>query len=396
MNCVKIDKNRITKGIEKPRIAVGLPTYNEAEYVGHVTAQIDKGLLRYPDEDPVIVNLDSRSKDGTCKKFMETRTIAHKRCMEVPRGKGSGLVRFFEFCLENEIPRAVTVDADLLNIKDFWIQRLADPLSRGHDFVIPIYARHKYDANITNHFSYPLILAVFGVELRQPLAGEFGYSRDFYKYLLSLPRYYHKARQYGIDTLITHAAVTGGFRIKEVYLDKKIHSSAHPHREALFRQVFETAIATSKPFFEKEFPSPEISRSGTHSGTYDNHDFFYRPILPRLIRNAQMRFEKYYLGGAYNTFFGNDPVVRKIKAAFDGGDMMAVDAELWTNYLAAALKKCYRDEFDTRNLMFLSRITWPVFSWRFMSHWLTVEHLSVKKTETLIKEQAALLRDKMS
>ena len=44
-----------------------------------------------------------------------------------------------------------------------------------YDLVTPYYHRHKYDGTITNNIVYPLTRSLYGVSVRQPIGGEFGY-----------------------------------------------------------------------------------------------------------------------------------------------------------------------------------------------------------------------------
>ena len=60
------------------KIAVCLPSFNEANNIQNITRIVDQGLAQlkslYPEADPIIVSVDSNSDDGTVTLFNETET----------------------------------------------------------------------------------------------------------------------------------------------------------------------------------------------------------------------------------------------------------------------------------------------------------------------------------
>jgi len=225
-----------------PRIAVGIPSFQEADRISYVVKRVDEGLRQICNRSEcIIINVDSHSTDGTNAAFLATMTQSPKRTLWVPRGKGRAMLAFFDFCVSHGVSWCATVDADLESIESDWIPRLLKPIREGADFAIPVYTRNRFESNITNHFAYPLLSSVYGAGLRQPLGGEFGYSRRLCEYLIAQPRH-PKTLEYGIDIFITSNALAGGFSISEVYLGRKIHAPSFYHMESTFRQVFESGL----------------------------------------------------------------------------------------------------------------------------------------------------------
>ena len=65
------------------------------------------------------------------------------------------------------------------SITSDWIHYLVDPVfTKGYQFVAPVYLRHKYDGTITNNIVYNLTRALYGKRIRQPIGGDFAFSRD--------------------------------------------------------------------------------------------------------------------------------------------------------------------------------------------------------------------------
>ena len=61
------------------KVAIGIPSYQEADSISYVTRQIDVGLRRILDiDDCLIVNVDSNSSDNTTGVFLKTPTQCHK------------------------------------------------------------------------------------------------------------------------------------------------------------------------------------------------------------------------------------------------------------------------------------------------------------------------------
>src|SRR5881396_3154227 len=185
-------------------IMVGIPSFKNAATIGYVVRAAQAGLVQFfPDLRPVVVNSDAGSPDGTGRVVVETeppdyveRILLVRPTNKLSRvsltypeidgtgGKGAALRTIFEIAAALEVQALVVVDSDLRSIGPEWIELLAGPILKGgYDYVAPLYARHKHDGTITNNVTYPLTRALYGLRLRQPIGGEFGFSaelaRDF-------------------------------------------------------------------------------------------------------------------------------------------------------------------------------------------------------------------------
>lgn len=377
------------------KFAIGIPSYNEAESIRYVLKTVDKGLSVYfHPSNCLIVNLDSKSLDGTKEIFLKTITKCRKKYLMVPKGKGRAMLFFFKYCLKNKIPYLATVDADLKTITPQWIYKLLKPVTQNYDYTVPVYTRNRFEANITNHFAYPLILANYGIELRQPLGGEFGYSASFCRYLLKQPKYL-KTFGYGIDIFISCSALAGGFKIKEINLNKKIHAPSYFHMESTFRQVSESGIFITKIHRQRKFKIGKIKHNFQSSGVDEFKYFPHKKFLPRLKKQLQIRFIRYKNKGLYSMFIANKSLIDKIAFIIKNGDVYSLSESIWTDYLICLLKNCYQMAFKINNLKIISRITIPVYRWRVMTYWLSVENSKSEEAEKIIKNQAIMLESKL-
>jgi glycosyltransferase involved in cell wall biosynthesis len=213
-----------------------------------VVQAVDQGLQQYfPDCRSVILNADNASPDGTREAFLNTDTRNPKIYVTTPegvRGKGNNLLNVFAKVVELDAQAMVTVDGDLQSIEPHWIRQLGKPVFKGFDLVTPIYPRHKFDGTITKNFGYPMISAVFGHRLRQPIGGDYGVSRSLVDFYLDQP-VFEAVRHFGIDIWMTVLACLSGLRVCQSFLDApKVHGAKDPgrHLDRMFQQVVATVF----------------------------------------------------------------------------------------------------------------------------------------------------------
>jgi glycosyltransferase involved in cell wall biosynthesis len=233
--------------VKQAELVVGIPSYNEAASIAYPTKMASIGLLKYfPNKESVIINVDNNSPDGTKDAFLNTPTKVPKIYLSTPgdlRGKGNNLKNLFEAVVELRASAAIVVDADLKSITPQWIQYLGEPLFSGFNYVTPIYVRHKYDGSITNHIAYPLLRTLFGLRVRQPIGGDFGFSRRLAQAFLSEKTWTENVAHFGIDIWMTTIAIARRFKVSQTYLGSpKSHRTKDPakHLGPMFTQVMMT------------------------------------------------------------------------------------------------------------------------------------------------------------
>jgi len=229
-------------------IIVGIPSYCEESSIRRVAEVVAVGLNKYfSNLNSLIVNVDNCSPDNTRKEFLKANTlgIPKKYLSSEPgvKGKGNNFFNLFSLVLELHPRAVIVVDADLTSIKPFWVRNLCEPVLAGADFVLPLYSRHKFDATITNHIVYPLIYGFYGINVRQPIGGEFGLSVKFIEYLMSLP-WDRDVRGFGIDVFMTLNALLNNFELAQAHLGSKIHNVKDPATDLsqMFHEVNNTLL----------------------------------------------------------------------------------------------------------------------------------------------------------
>ena len=124
-------------------IIVGIPTLNEADSVANTVQKIDKGLVKYfPNHRSLIVNMDSKSTDGTGRVFLSTTTKTEKISVasdEHLRGKGTNIFLLLKLSKKFGAKYTATIDADITTITEKWPNLLLEPIvNKGADFVPPV------------------------------------------------------------------------------------------------------------------------------------------------------------------------------------------------------------------------------------------------------------------
>lgn len=242
--------------IKEVDILVGIPSYNNARTIPHVVKAVQAGLAKYfPKAKCVLVNSDGGSNDGTPDLVnqtsvgnLETILVDHPVYLinkiitpyhGLP-GKGSAFRTIFKIAESLNAKACCVVDSDLRSITPEWIELLLDPImDKGFDYVAPLYSRHKFDGTITNSIVYPMIRAMYGKRIRQPIGGEFGFSGKLASHYLTKNVWESDVARYGIDIWMTTTAIGDGFKVCQSYLGAKIHDAKDPGSDlsAMYTQV---------------------------------------------------------------------------------------------------------------------------------------------------------------
>jgi hypothetical protein len=241
--------DRLREGIARVRTAdllVGIPSFRNAGTIGHVAATAAKGLREnFPDSRVVLVSADGGSEDGTQARVTEAvkdiPVIAGRYVG--PPGKGSAFRAIFETAVALDVRACAVVDSDLRSITPMWIGRLLGPVVRAEaDYVTPLYARHKHDGTITNSIAYPLTRALYGLRIRQPIGGEFGFHADLARAYLAQPVWESDVARFGIDIFMTTTAIARHAKVAQAFLGSKIHDPKDPAADLgpMFTQVVGT------------------------------------------------------------------------------------------------------------------------------------------------------------
>lgn len=219
--------------VTSAEIVVGIPSYNEANNISIPVQMASRGLLDfYPSNSSVIINVDNHSTDGTKEAFLGTLIKVPKIYISSPegvKGKGVNVHNLLEVSAELGAKAILLLDADLTSITPRWIESFLEPIYDGYDFVVPIYTRHKYDGTITKNIAYPLLRTLYGLRVRQPIAGDFGISGKLARCFLVEKTWTDNVFNFGIDIWMTTIAICRNFNVGQTFLgSSKAHRTKDP------------------------------------------------------------------------------------------------------------------------------------------------------------------------
>ncbi len=182
-------------------LAIGIVTYNNAATVAGVAATARHALEKhFPGVPAVLIDADSGSTDAT-RELVEAADLASVGLRyEAPPAERvavpfhgvpdrAAALRAIVGTARRLGARAlVLLEADVTSITDDWIALLAGPAWEGRaDLVIAAHARHRYDGTVTSFLLAPLVRALFGCRLQQPLSGAMAFSGRLVEYLADRP-----------------------------------------------------------------------------------------------------------------------------------------------------------------------------------------------------------------
>lgn len=355
------------------KIAVLIPTLNEANNIKNITNIIDKSLSEFfPNIETYIVNYDSHSTDKTRELFLSCDTLNKKYSFDSGKcGKGYNVIGFFNFCIKNNIDFGATIDADIISVNSSWIEKLFSPLFKGSDYVTPIYKRSKYDGNLTNQLVFPIVNIYSKNIIRQPIGGEFAFNKKFMK--LFLEQYNNYAFNYGIDISMTLCAINNNLKIKSVELGQKIHNSGINNMKLMFREVAPALFNNIN--YKKMFDLNIISQT-------NSSDFcFLDDVYAKKGKGHKLREEAIN----YLQKWRYSDIIQELKIY----DFSSVSKEKWVDILVYFLQR--KGNITNQEYEILTNL----FVIRTVTFWDEIKDIKLSSAERIIFDYMYLLKERL-
>jgi len=253
--------------IKEADLLIGIPSYNSARTIRHVLRAVTAGLAKYfPGIKAVLVISDGGSTDGTQDEIkmvqvedidmiLTSHSVSAIHKIVPPYhgmpGKENGLRKIFEATQWLKTKACAVVDSDLRSITQEWMKFLLRPVyEEGFDYVVPIYARHKFDGTITNGIVYPLNRALYGKRVRQFVGGDFGFSGKLASFYLTKEVWETDLARFGIDIWMTTLAISEGYKVCQSFLGPKIYEAKDSESDlgSIFSQILSSVYDLMEPY----------------------------------------------------------------------------------------------------------------------------------------------------
>ncbi len=384
--------------IEAVDIVVGVLCKNVETTILHVLNVVSEGLHKYFSEyKKMIVVSDGHSSDRTVELaniFQPYNGIEKIVTNDIVEGgKGAGVKTIFKIASKLDAKVVILVDGDLLSIRPEWIYEFSSPVLYGRaDLVVPYYIRDKYDGVITNSLAYPFTRALYGLDIRQPIAGEYGISKSLYEMLLRQPLF---PKDFGIDIFIVTSASANEMEVKEGLFSLKIHESTTRYLEPetlivpMFRQVTGTMFELAE-YYENYWKNNRKKLSGRKAKGFLRQ----RPIPARVdIDKIREYFEIEYKASKETINNILPPYLMK-KVTDAVKKIENFDAEMWAEvvYSFAAFYKKAKKKTERNVALDALKTLWLG---RFLSYAIETRDMDWNEAEEIIQEQARIFEDKI-
>jgi hypothetical protein len=223
-------------------LAIAVLTYNNAATAEAVTAAVQAGLAaHFPGAPAALIDADAGSSDDTPDALAAAAVPVLRIAHDAPPaeraavpfhgvpGRTAALRAVFEAARRLEARALVVLEADVASIEGVWLERLARPVHEGKaDLVLSAYHRHPWDGTMTTLVLAPLLRALYGRRLRQPLGGAFAVSPRLLAAALDDPRWPRPGPEL-LDVWLLGSAVAGGLEVWEAWLGpRRVVSQTRP------------------------------------------------------------------------------------------------------------------------------------------------------------------------
>jgi hypothetical protein len=215
-------------------ILVGLPTLDNAATVADVVRAVHVSFTsHFPRLRTVMINSDGGSTDGTPElirdaSFSESDMVQTSHSLRTLHrvvapyhglpGKHTALRTIFAAAELTQAKVLVVVDPAGPATSAERVTELVTPIARSDiEFLAPRYRRHPRDGLLVTQLARPLVRALYGVALDEPLGAEFSCSGRFASHCLEQAIWDHEVARFAIDLWLRTEAIAEGFAVGQIW-----------------------------------------------------------------------------------------------------------------------------------------------------------------------------------
>jgi hypothetical protein len=235
-------------------VLVGLPTLNNAATVVDVVRAVHWSFTRdFPRLRTVMINSDGGSTDGTpelirAASFTDADVVQTSHSLRTLHrvvapyhglpGKHTALRALFAAVELTRASVLAVVDPGGPATTPDRVTELITPVTRADvEFLAPCHRRHPRDGVLVTQLVRPLVRAVYGVGLDEPLGAEFACSGRFASHCLDQAIWEHEAARFAIDLWLRTEAVADKFVVGQIWRPASTASGARATLRDAVQQV---------------------------------------------------------------------------------------------------------------------------------------------------------------
>jgi hypothetical protein len=266
-------------------ILVGLPTLNNAATVADVVRAVHLSFTRdFPRLRTVMINSDGGSTDGTPElirsaSFADSDRVLTSHSLRTLHrvvapyhglpGKHTALRTVFAAGDLTQAKVVVVVDPLGPTTSPERVTELVSPIARAEvEFLAPCHRRHPRDGVLVTQLVRPLVRALYGVSLDEPLGAEFSCSGRFASHCLEQNIWDQDVARFAIDLWVRTEAVAQAFAVGQITRPAATVAGAHTRLREAVQQVVLALIESLRVhalFWNKTNGMVELPRWGVDS-----------------------------------------------------------------------------------------------------------------------------------
>ena len=212
------------------KVVVIFPARNEGKTIAKCIEEAKQSKFK-----PEILVIDGYSTDNTREEAESVGAIVIEQSQGIFPAKGRAIKDGIREAIRRQAELIVFLDADIVNLTPEWVDKLAEPVvEKKCDMVRGYYRRADYDGAVTKLVAKPLSGVFFPeiAHINQTLSGEICATSELFKTIIEgndCPE------GWGIDIWLLIETAMKDYKIKEIYLGTKIHTSRQDYFEDVVR-----------------------------------------------------------------------------------------------------------------------------------------------------------------
>ncbi len=212
------------------KVVVVFPARNVGDTIAKCISEAKQSKFK-----PEILVIDGHSKDNTKEEAESAGATVIDQSEIIFPAKGLAIKDGIKEALSRQADFIVFLDADIVDLTPEWVDKLAEPVIKKEcDMARGFYKKAEYDGFVTTLIARPLAGVFFPeiAHIDQPLSGEICATAALFKDVIEGE---DCPQGWGIDIWLLIETAMKGYKIQEVFLGMKIHTSRQDYIQNVVR-----------------------------------------------------------------------------------------------------------------------------------------------------------------